>query len=187
MYHSPMFYLYICIWCSFFVLCIYSTWDMSGYFIWNWHDFSNGLRISLVTEQRRRGHKPKLVNALCSRCSVTREIFAVRKQCQYVPYCFKINRLSMVPIILNQEILLTSLCRFQELGLPCWRTSPLPQPSSWYWVRTPPAILLPRTRVSSRFLSYAYETNCAKVIQDLLKHCCSKQFFKELLNLMFEL
>jgi hypothetical protein len=30
--------------------------------------------ISLVTEQRLRGHKSKLVNALRSRCSVTREI-----------------------------------------------------------------------------------------------------------------
>jgi hypothetical protein len=37
------------------------------------------LRISLVTEQRLRGHKPKLVNALRSRCSVTREFFCRSK------------------------------------------------------------------------------------------------------------
>jgi hypothetical protein len=35
------------------------------------------LRISLVSEQRLRGQKHKLVNALRSRCSVTRKFFAV--------------------------------------------------------------------------------------------------------------
>jgi len=37
------------------------------------------LRISLVTEQRLRGHKDKLVNALRSRCSVTRDFFCRSK------------------------------------------------------------------------------------------------------------
>jgi hypothetical protein len=36
--------------------------------------------LPLVTEQRLRGHKPKLVNALRSRCSVTREIFYCRSK-----------------------------------------------------------------------------------------------------------
>jgi hypothetical protein len=36
-------------------------------------------RISLVTEQHLRGHKYKLVNALRSRCSVTREFFCRSK------------------------------------------------------------------------------------------------------------
>jgi len=44
-----------------------------------WHYFSNDLRISLVTEQRLRGHKRKLVNALRIPCSVTWDFFAVRK------------------------------------------------------------------------------------------------------------
>ena len=42
-----------------------------------WHYFSNDLRISLVTEQRLRGQKHKLVDLLRTRCSVTRVFFAV--------------------------------------------------------------------------------------------------------------
>jgi len=37
------------------------------------------LKNFLVTEQRLRGHKPKLVNALRSRCSVTMKIFCRSK------------------------------------------------------------------------------------------------------------
>jgi hypothetical protein len=47
------------------------------------------LRISLVTEQSLRGHKHKLVNALHSRCSVTREIFFRSKTGASTPYKIK--------------------------------------------------------------------------------------------------
>jgi len=41
--------------------------------------FRTAKRISLVSERRLRGHKHKQVNALLSRCSVTRKFHAVRK------------------------------------------------------------------------------------------------------------